>query len=359
MRAGDRGRLVLLARQLVQPHGQALGPAAAVHEDDRGAVLLHQPEQLGVDRRPDRALRDGRLQGAEPGAHQIAASRRRALTAHRGIGHVVGVRLAHVLHRHVDLHVERLADARVHHRALAAGTHEEAADLLQRTLSGGEPDALDRALGLVLQALERQRQMGPALGAGHGVDLVHDHGLRAGEELARPGGEHQVERLRGRDEHVGRSAQHRLALALRGVAGANAHRHVAADPPERGAQVLLHVVGEGLQRRDVDQPRASFALWRRLSHQTVEGPEEGGECLARAGGGGEQDVLTGGDGRPGLLLSRGGTGERPVEPVTDLRCERCERIGGHATYECTATVSRPRWPLGLEPGGMPHGVPAA
>src|SRR3982751_1538731 len=29
--------------------------AAVVHEDDRGTVLLHQVEQLGIDRGPDRA----------------------------------------------------------------------------------------------------------------------------------------------------------------------------------------------------------------------------------------------------------------------------------------------------------------
>jgi hypothetical protein len=40
--ARDVGGLAVLARQLVQAHGQALGAAAIVYEDDRGAVLLDQ-----------------------------------------------------------------------------------------------------------------------------------------------------------------------------------------------------------------------------------------------------------------------------------------------------------------------------
>ena len=278
----DRRRLPVLAGQLVQPHGQTLGPAAAVHEHDGGPVLLHQSQQLGIDRRPDRALGDRGL--AETRAHQVPASGRRAHALERRIDHVVGVRLAHVLHRHVDLHVERLADARVHHLALPAGADQEAAHLLERALRGRKTDALERPLRLVLEALERQRQVGPALGAGHGVNLVHDHGLRVHEELPRPRGEHQVERLRCGDQHVGGRAQHRLSLSLRGVARPDGHGHVSADPLERRAQVLLDVVGEGLQRRDVDQPRAPVALRRRLGHQTVEGPQEGGQRLARPGG---------------------------------------------------------------------------
>ena len=106
--AGDRGRRLAVARQLVQPQRQALGAAAVVHEDDRGAVLLDQRQQLGVDGRPDRA----------PGGARVALHVRE-------LG--VGIRLAHVLHRHVDLQVQRLAHAGVHHPALAPAAHQEAA----------------------------------------------------------------------------------------------------------------------------------------------------------------------------------------------------------------------------------------
>ena len=136
---------------------------------------------------------------------------------------------------------------------------QEAANLLERALRGRQADALERPARQVLEPLEGEGEVRAALGARHGVDLVHDHRLGVHEELARPRCEHQVERLRRGDEHVGRVAEHRLALLLRRVAGADGHRHVPADPLERGAEVLLDVVGESLQRRDVDQARAARA----------------------------------------------------------------------------------------------------
>ena len=45
----------LALRQLVQAQREPLRQAAVVDEDDRRAVLLDQPQDLGVDRRPDRA----------------------------------------------------------------------------------------------------------------------------------------------------------------------------------------------------------------------------------------------------------------------------------------------------------------
>ncbi len=74
--AGDRavvGAGDLLLRELVQPEGEPLGEAAVVDEDDGGAVLAHEPEQLGVDRRPDR-LRRARRRAEQ----SVAPARRRA-----------------------------------------------------------------------------------------------------------------------------------------------------------------------------------------------------------------------------------------------------------------------------------------
>ena len=90
------------------------------------------------------------------------------------------------------------------------------------------------------------------------VDLVDDHPLRVAEELPRARGEHQVERLGRRDQDVRRLAQHRRALLLRRVARADRDREIAADPLQRRAQVALDVVGERLERRDVDEPRLAL-----------------------------------------------------------------------------------------------------
>ena len=59
--------------ELVEPHREPLGEAPVVDEHDRRAVLLHEIEECGIDRRPDRPRR--RL---EAGRHLDAVRRRRA-----------------------------------------------------------------------------------------------------------------------------------------------------------------------------------------------------------------------------------------------------------------------------------------
>ncbi len=61
---------------------------------------------------------------------------------------------------------------------------EEPGDLLERALRGRQADPLRRAFGDLLEPFERERQVGAALGGGHRVDLVDDHGLDADERLA-------------------------------------------------------------------------------------------------------------------------------------------------------------------------------
>src|SRR5206468_5415973 len=55
---------------------------------------------------------------------------------------------------------------------------------------------------------------------------------------------------------------------------------------------------------------------RRLGHEPVDSPQEGGQGLARAGGGEDQGVVPPADGLPALLLSRSGRGEGSFEPGT-------------------------------------------
>ena len=105
----------VLAGELVEPQREALGLAAGVDEDDRRAVLADHLEELRVHRRPDRVAR--RL-----AARQSSGSP----------GPLPG--LDHRLDRHVDLQVERLADAGVDDPAGAPRADQEAADLLERVL---------------------------------------------------------------------------------------------------------------------------------------------------------------------------------------------------------------------------------
>jgi hypothetical protein len=112
-------------------------------------VLTDQLEQLRIDRRPDRAA-GGRLGLAEPGAHEVAAARRGAHPADGRVRDVVSVGLAHVLDRHADLEVERLAHPRVHDAAFATHAGQEAPDLLEGALGRRQPDPLEGALGQLL-----------------------------------------------------------------------------------------------------------------------------------------------------------------------------------------------------------------
>ena len=134
------------------------------------------------------------------------------------------------------------------------------ADLLERVLGRAQADPLQLGVAAALsdlrQPLERQREVRAALGRGDGVDLIDDAPARALEQLLRLAGQHQVERLRRRDQDVGRVAQHLLALALRRVARANRDLQVRSDAAQRHAQVAVDVVGERLQRRDVDEADA-------------------------------------------------------------------------------------------------------
>ena len=74
------------------------------------------------------------------------------------------------------------------------------------------------------EPLEREGEVGAALGPHEGVDLVHDHGVDGGEAGPRLRGEEQEERFGSGDEDVGRVAGHLRPLVRRGVAGADAHR---------------------------------------------------------------------------------------------------------------------------------------
>ena len=82
----------------------------------------------------------------------------------------------------------------------------------------------------------------PRLVGGDGVDLVDDHRLDVREDLVRPRGHHQIERLGRRDQDVRRLAEHRLAVLLRRVAGSEADLDRRADALERRAQVAIDVV---------------------------------------------------------------------------------------------------------------------
>ncbi len=309
--AGDVG-----ARELVEAMGDALGRAAVVHEDERRPVGLDELEQARVERRPDRLAR-------------LAVDVGRA------------AQLAHVLDGDDHLEVELLGRAGVDDLDVAVAPAEEAGDLLQRPLGRREADPLHVAAGQVLEPLERERQVGAPLAAGHRVDLVDDHRLGRGQHLPGGRGQDQVERLGRRDQDVGRVAAHRRAVALGRVAAADGHGHRPGqvDAGERRAQVLLDVVVERLERRHVDHAGAAL---RRVAGEAVDRAQEGGQRLARSRRREDQRVAPGGDRRPAQPLRLRGLGKRPPEPGGDGGRERGQRVGRHGRLSVEG--GRGGWP---------------
>ncbi len=146
------------------------------------------------------------------------------------------------------------------------GATEEPGHLLDRAHRRRQADPLGGPLQQLVEPLEGDREVGAALGAGHGVHLVDDHGLDPAQRLARLRGEHQEQRLGRRDQDVGRAGRQLAALGRGGVAGPDAHRDVGdrgaepvggvPDAGQRRAQVALDVDRERLERRDVEDPAA-------------------------------------------------------------------------------------------------------
>jgi hypothetical protein len=318
---GGAGDLVL--GQLIQSQRQPLGGAPVVDEQDRRPVRLNELEQLGVDRGPDRPTR--RLGTADERVEVGRGSR---------------VRLDHRVDRDLDLEVELLADSGVDDSTLAGWSDHEAGDLLERLLRRRQSDPLDLPSGRRRQPLERQCQMGAPLGRRHRVDLVDDARLGAGEQLLRSTGEHQIQRFGRGDEDVRRLAEHRLALALRCIPGPHRDTQVRPDAAQGHPKVAVDVVGERLQRRDIDQPDAPRAGgdvvsgW--LAGQPVDRPQKRSQRLPRPRRGRDQDVVTRGDRRPRLGLCRRRLGERAGKPLARAWRELLERHSAERSDPATA-----------------------
>ena len=152
--------------------------------------------------------------------------------------------------------------------------------------------------------------MGAALRPGDGVHLVEDQRVDAAQQLARARREQEEERLRRRDQDVRRLAEHRRALLLRRVAGADGDAELRPEPGERPAEVPLDVVVERLERRDVEHAQPDV----RRSREPVDRRQERRERLPRAGRRLDEDVSAARDRRPALLLRGRRRGEVPLEP---------------------------------------------
>ena len=276
----------------------ALGVAAGVHEDEGRAVGSHELRQPVVDLLPDLLRGDGL---------ELAAGR---------------------LHGEIDLAPRRHVDD---HRIGPAGARDEPADHFDRLLRRGEADPRNGPADERVQALEGERQMGAALIVGDRVNLVDDDGADRPEDAAALlRREENVQGLGRRHEDVRRPLEHGAPRGHERVAGADGRpdlrQRVSAlqrereDFRERPVEILLHVVPERLERRDVhDLRRVLQRAGGGLPDQHVDAREERGQRLAGAGRRGNQRVAAGENLRPAPFLRLGRRAEFREEPVPHER----------------------------------------
>src|SRR5581483_2273123 len=157
----------------------------------------------------------------------------------------------HVFHWHFNVQVEALGFARVNDRnwpilhAFATGfeffqnffgsvvageffllrrgrnASQIMCDFFERTLGGGESNALDRPSNELFEAVEREREMRAALGRNERVDFVDYDGLDGSQGFARVRSQQKIQRFGSGDEDVGRVPREASALAGGRVPGAN------------------------------------------------------------------------------------------------------------------------------------------
>ena len=313
---------VLVAEQLGQVARGALGHAARVDEDQRRSVREGELGEPRVDLLPhfvrhDRFERRGRHLDREIAGTDVPGIDDRAIVA----------------------------------LAAVAFADQKTRDLLDRLLRGRQADARRRLRRQRCQPLERQREMAAALVARQRMDLVDDDRPRRRQHLpARLGAEQHVERLGRRDDDVRRPLAHARALGLRRVAGADQRAdldvrqierlQLFADTGERQRQVLLDVVGQRLQRRNVDDQR--LVGQRRLdaaADQAVDRGEEGGQRLAGPGRRRDQDIAAGLNCRPSPCLRLGRGGKMLVKPAVDSRVKRSGFLHGSKAATAGATTT--------------------
>ncbi len=217
-------------------------------------------------------------------------------------------------------------------------TYEILRDLLDGSHGGGEADAGEIGLAVVLKHLEGQGQERPPLGIAYVVDLVEDdpfHLLDGLLELRRC--EDQGHRLGGGDEDVRGMADHLLPLVLRGVPGTYGHRDLGDGHAFAGCEFLhllqrfveipVHIVGQGLERRDVDaiDPFLEGPLGG-VFDQLIENTGEGGEGLTGSCRGRDKYAFPLMDDRDGHRLRFRKGGEPLSEPFGNKRLHHVEDL---------------------------------
>ena len=279
--------------EVVELGREPFGESTRVHENERRAVCKHLIKHAALDQWPDRGGGFGagsdRRRRPTPGSGCAPTSMggrrwrcgcraigftglalRQPLHCRRDAGDragrlrcmgLCGVRLAgtvaHAACRLHDLEVECRQAARLGDGDRPAAT-EERRGFIHRVHGGGKSDALWRCLKPVVEPFQAQREVGPALGAGHGMHFVEDHRLHGVEHGAGLRCEHQVQRFRRRHQDVRRPADDCTPFLRRGIAAAHGDRDLGhgqahariflTDAVERRFEVFRDIHAQRLER---------------------------------------------------------------------------------------------------------------
>ena len=121
----------------------------------------------------------------------------------------------------------------------------------------------------------------------------------------------------------------RTAVRISGISRPRS-RAICRISPERHLEILLNVVAQRLQRRDVENFGAVVQIaGERLADQAVDAGEKCGQRLTRAGRSGDQRGAPGEDVRPALFLGLGRRAELPDKPLLHQRMRPGERGGSN------------------------------
>ena len=163
------GGVETIGVERVELRRELLRETAGVHEDDRRSVGEHGVEDARLDVRPDRA---GPL---------VAGSAR----VGGGVAAPCSCDVVEVRNGHDDAHVGDPLGGRLHDRDRRRPA-EERGDGVERTDRRGQPDPPSGSLEQIVEALQREGEVRPALRACDRVHLVDDDGVDGAQSVSRP-----------------------------------------------------------------------------------------------------------------------------------------------------------------------------
>ena len=89
------------------------------------------------------------------------------------------------------------------------------------------------------------------------------------------------------------------------------------DARQRGAEIALHVDGQGLERRNVQNPATLLFCWSLREHEAVYGRQKGCKRLPGPGGREQKGGFSRENWRPAEGLRTCGSRKRRLEPPLD------------------------------------------